>query len=55
MMKQPKTFALGDKLYTLWPYDGQRLIVKLNDKYYVTGKDCEIVGVILREEPLTAK
>lgn len=39
------------KLYHTKPYDGPRLIIVADGKVLISGENCEIRGVIVREEP----
>lgn len=46
-----RTVIIGNYLYHLKPYEGHQLVVKWNDRYWITGRDCEIMGSITRVEP----
>ncbi|MDP8243037.1 MAG: hypothetical protein P9L94_03070 [Candidatus Hinthialibacter antarcticus] len=51
-MSRLKTISILDRLYTITPYEGSRLIIRVEDDYYVSGRDCEVVGAIMRDERL---
>lgn len=51
-MSNFKTVSIIDRLYTVKPYEGSRLMIRVEDTYHVSGLDCEIVGEIVRDERL---
>lgn len=45
------TVIQGSTLYHLKPYEGPKLVLQMGENLFVTGRDCEVKGVIIREEP----
>lgn len=54
-MNAIRTISLRDRLYTVEPYEGSRIMIRKDDEYLVSGKDFEVVGTILRDEPISSK